>query len=318
MNPFEAIKDVFRELLVFLHDDVGFSFGWAIVATTVIVRIVILPLFIKQYRSMRRMQAYAPQLKEIQRKYKGNRQKLNEELMRFYKENQINPFGSCLPLIAQAPVFFALYFVLREFSREAEGRPGLDFMWIIPDVAENLLDIGWGAAVLLAIYALSQLLASELSMTPATPSNQKWLMRGLPLIVVVGVTTYRVPAGIVIYWLTTNLWTTGQQLVLKRRIGPRPVLEESTPAGRPGARTSRTAPKPVAAAVAEGEAGRVESGRRRRPRTAPPEAGPRPELRPETAADEERPAEGRAPEPRPARRRPRGASGARRQPKKRR
>jgi YidC/Oxa1 family membrane protein insertase len=299
VNVFGNIKDAFISFLEFLHDDVHLTFGWAIVATTIMVRLLILPLFIKQYHSMRRMQAYAPQIKELQARFKGNRQKLNEEMMRFYKENQINPFSSCLPLVAQAPVFIVLYYALREFSRTAETRHGaLDFMWIIPDIARNLLDIGWGAAVLLAIYATSQLLASELSMTPATAGNQKWLMRLLPFGIVFFVTTFPVPSGVVIYWVTTNLWTCGQQLVIKRKIGPNPYLEEAAEAAAARPSGSRTPPKGAAALAAEEGAvrakrkqkpateegaGEVPSGngrpaggasRRRRPRTAPPAETP--------------------------------------------
>src|SRR5262249_44750736 len=133
-----------------------------------------------------------------------------------------------------------------------EGRGGdLSFMWIIPDVSEPLMSIGWGVFLLLAIYAASQLLSSELSMNPGTPANQKWIMRLIPLGAVLFVTTYSVPAGVVIYWLTTNLWTCGQQLVMKRRIGDNPYLEEAAAAAarsgttpvKPGAKSSRTPSK---------------------------------------------------------------------------
>lgn len=258
MSVFGDIKNAFIDFLTFLHEDANLSFGWAIVAITLMVRLLILPLFLKQYRSMRRMQAYAPQIKELQAKYKGNRQKLNEEMMSFYKQNQINPFSSCLPLLAQAPIFIVLYYALRDFSKQTatlDLAPGaLEFMWVVPDISVDLLDIGWGAALLLAIYALSQLLAGELNVTPATASGQKWMMRGLPLIIVFFVTTFPVPAGVVIYWVTTNLWTCGQQLVIKRKIGPNPFLEEAeeAAASRPATKSgSRTLPKEAAASVAE-------------------------------------------------------------------
>ena len=84
---------------------------------------------------MRRMQVVAPQIKELQAKYKGNRTKLNEELMKFYKENEINPFASCLPLVAQLPIFIALYYVLKHFAKDATVQGGsLSFMWAVPDV----------------------------------------------------------------------------------------------------------------------------------------------------------------------------------------
>src|SRR3954468_7209532 len=87
----------------------GLPWAWAIVATTIAVRILLVPLTVRQIHSMQSLQKHAPEVKEIQRKYKGARQKLNEELMKFYRENHINPAASCLPLVAQLPVFFALY-----------------------------------------------------------------------------------------------------------------------------------------------------------------------------------------------------------------
>ena len=90
--------------------------GLGIVATTIVVRICLVPLTVKQIHSMQSLQAHAPEMKELQKKYKGDRQKLNEEMMKFYRENNINPAASCLPLLAQLPVFFALFFVLKDFA----------------------------------------------------------------------------------------------------------------------------------------------------------------------------------------------------------
>ncbi|WP_217914299.1 YidC/Oxa1 family membrane protein insertase [Miltoncostaea marina] len=253
MNPLQLLEDPLRGLLDFLHDNGNLTYGWSIVVLTVIVRTALLPLVIKQYSSMRAMQLVAPQLKELQRKYKGNRQKLNEELMRFYKENEINPFASCLPLVAQIPIFIALYYVLREFANDADVSGGsVSFMWLIPDVRIELQDIGWGAAVLVAIYALSQLLSTELSATPNMPESQRRIMRILPLVVVVFVFQFPVPSGLVLYWMTTNLWTCGQQLVMRHRIGLHladPEEVEKWGGGQPAKKGSRTPPKTAAAAV---------------------------------------------------------------------
>ncbi|MCU0306783.1 MAG: YidC/Oxa1 family membrane protein insertase [Thermoleophilia bacterium] len=246
MNPLELLEDPLRALLDFLHDPLGFTYGWAIVMLTVIVRLALLPLFVKQYKSARRMQEVAPQLKELQRKYKGNRQKLNEELMRFYKENDVNPFGSCLPLVAQLPIFIALYYVLRGFTPEDDT--SLSFMWAIPDITKQLTDIGWAVVPLVIIYAVSQLLSSELSATPNMPATQRKLMRLLPLVVVFFVFQFPVPAGLIIYWMTTNLWTCGQQLVIKRRIGPALAVATADVA-EPKTGKSRTPPKAAATAA---------------------------------------------------------------------
>lgn len=216
MNPLDLLETPLRGVLDFLHGTIGFTYGWAIVMLTVLVRLILLPLFVKQYKSARRMQEVAPQMKALQQKYKGNKKKLQEEMMRFYKENDVNPFGSCLPLVAQAPVFIALYYTLR--SVNFQDQSDLSFMGVIPDISRHLTDIGWAVIPLVLIYAVSQLISSELSATASMSKNQRWLMRVLPLGIVFFVFQFPVPAGLVIYWATTNLWTCGQQLVLKRRI----------------------------------------------------------------------------------------------------
>ena len=242
MNPLDLLEGPLRSLLDFLHENVNLTYGWSIVILTVIVRLCLLPLVIKQYASMRRMQAVAPQMKELQAKYKGNRAKLNEELMAFYKKEEINPFSSCLPLVAQLPVFIALYYVLKNFANDATVQGGsLSFMWVVPNITDQLTEIGWGAFVIVAIYALSQLLSTELSAMPNMPTSQRRLMRFLPLVVVLFVFQFPVPAGLVIYWMTTNLWTAGQQLVMRHRIGLH--LADPADVAAPAKKGSRTAPK---------------------------------------------------------------------------
>jgi YidC/Oxa1 family membrane protein insertase len=178
--------------------------------------------------------------------------------MKFYRENNVNPFSSCLPIVFQLPVFIALYYVLKEFSRTAvEGTAPVDtlsFMWVIPNITENIGEIGMGAYVMVGIYALSQLLATELSATPNMPEVQRRMMRLLPVVIVLFVLQFPFPAGILIYWVTTNLWTAAQQLVIRHRIGPAPAVVEVT--NVTGGRGSRTPPKEEreaisAAAVAE-------------------------------------------------------------------
>lgn len=301
MNPLQLLEDPLRGLLNFLHDNAHLTYGWSIVVLTVIVRTALLPLVIKQYQSMRSMQMVAPQLKELQKKYKGNRQKLNEELMAFYKENEINPFASCLPLVAQIPIFIALYYVLKNFAKNASGGD-LSFMWLVPNVTEQLTDIGWGAFVLVAIYGLSQLLSTELSATPNMPESQRRIMRFIPLVVVLFVFQFPVPAGLVIYWMTTNLWTCGQQLVMRHRIGlhladPAEVARFEEAQKKRG---SRTPSKETAAALeAAAEAEKAASGRRpprnRRRRGATAEAAAPDGTAPEAPVGDETSTPGEAP-----------------------
>ena len=110
-SPLTPLENILRSVLEWIgpHGTIGLPWGWSIVALTLMVRMLLVPLTVKQIHSMQNLQRYAPQMKEIQKKYKGDRQKLNEELMKFYRENNINPAASCLPLLAQIPVFIGLY-----------------------------------------------------------------------------------------------------------------------------------------------------------------------------------------------------------------
>jgi YidC/Oxa1 family membrane protein insertase len=212
--------------------------------------------------------------------------------MKFYRENDINPFASCLPLVAQLPVFIALYYVLRAFSEEAQGGTDLSFMWIISDVSVDFQELGWWSVVpLLVIYGLTQLLSTELSATPNMPESQRRMMRFLPIVIVIFVVNFPVPAGLVLYWMATNLWTCGQQLVMRHRIGLH--LAEVPESATTGKRSSRTAPKTATALVSETEA--TEDAAEARDEEAgieAPEATEAPEApeAPQPATAEERPA----------------------------
>src|ERR1700753_957663 len=116
-NIFQPLIDVFESLLKFFHNTGGISWGWSIVLLTVTVRAVLIPLTFRQIKSMVRMQALAPQMKEIQAKYKDDKERQSQEMMKFYRENNVNPLGSCLPLVLQLPVFISLYYMLRESLR---------------------------------------------------------------------------------------------------------------------------------------------------------------------------------------------------------
>ena len=247
MNPLRPIENVLEWVLNWLHGTVGLTYGWAIVVLTIVVRAALLPLVIKQYRSMRQMQVIAPQIKEIQRKYKDDRRKQQEEVMRLYQENNANPFASCLPMVAQLPVFFALYYVLRNFSKSAADGTDLSFLWIVPDITTHLKDLSAIALIIgLGIYGLSQLLATEVSFEPHTPPTQRRIMRLLPVPIVLTALQFPFPAGLGIYWVTTNLWTGGQMLVIKHIIGLH--LSDDVAARKQG-RSSRTPAKTAEAAT---------------------------------------------------------------------
>ena len=116
-DVFKPLIDFFEAILVFFHDSVGFGWGASIVALTVLVRAALLPLTLKQFKSMQNMAKFQPEIKKLQERYKGDRERLNQEMMKFYRENKVNPFASCLPLVAQLPVFLALFYMLQKDLR---------------------------------------------------------------------------------------------------------------------------------------------------------------------------------------------------------
>ena len=244
-SPLTPIEDVLRHVLFWLHDSVGLKWAWAIVALTVMVRLLLVPLTVRQIHSMQNLQRHAPEMKEIQKKYKTDKKRQQEELMKFYRENNINPAASCLPLLAQFPVFIALYFVLRNFSKHPPGGELAvargDFSWLgkdfIPDITAHA-SAHWSGYLLLAIYVVSQLVSTML-MSTTMERSQRILMMVLPLAFVTFLVNF--PVGLVIYWVTTNLWTVGQGLIT-RRLMPRPQSPER--------RSSRTPPKEAAPAPA--------------------------------------------------------------------
>src|SRR4051812_24505483 len=227
------LENVMKSILDFFHSNVGLPWAWSIVALTILVRIVLVPLTVRQIHSMQSLQAHAPEMKEIQRKYKGDRQKLNEELMKFYKENHINPAASCLPLVAQFPVFIALYFTLKHQASHITG----SWLHVVPSISAKATS-HWSGYLLLAIYGGSQI-ASTYFMGATMDKTQRRIMMFLPIIFITFVAQF--PMGLILYWMTTNLWTVGQGLVT-RRLVPKPNTPGAAlPAGPK--RTSRTAPK---------------------------------------------------------------------------
>src|ERR1051325_2979826 len=112
-NPLQPLIDVFETVLKFFQSGIG-SWGWSIVLLTILVRALLLPLALRQFRSMQSLARHQPELKRLQEKYKGDKDRLNQEMMKFYRENKINPLASCLPLAAQIPVFISLFYMLRK------------------------------------------------------------------------------------------------------------------------------------------------------------------------------------------------------------
>jgi YidC/Oxa1 family membrane protein insertase len=219
----------------------GQSFWFSIVLLTVAVRIVLIPLTVKQVRSTRAMQELAPEIKKLQAKYKNDRQKLTEETMALYKERGFNPMAGCWPLLAQMPFFFALYHVI--YSDNLQGEPNilrgksffgvpLEDHWLGLDWAHRLGSVD-GLVILGLILAMSlttyisqkQLLSRQ---GASAPPQQQMLIKILPFTFLIF--AVNVPLAIIIYWVTTNLWSMGQQYVLLRSAPPPPAAEPPEPA----------------------------------------------------------------------------------------
>lgn len=270
-EAFSPLIGLFEAILVFIHEHVGLSWGLAIVGLTVVVRAVMMPATFSQFRSMRKMQLLAPDLKALKEKYKDDKQRQQEEMMKLYRENKVNPFASCLPLALQLPVFISLFYMLRTDLKKHICGPslvshynalhhtaiasvaGLPSKYIektscqavaphsakflfVPDVTAKAT--GVVLVVLILLYLASQIVSTLLMSASAEPS-QRWLMLGLPLFFVV--ILYRYPAGLLIYWITTNLWTIVQGYFVRRSIGPPPAPPGKDSAS-PGRGTSPLSP----------------------------------------------------------------------------
>ncbi|CAN5556491.1 hypothetical protein BH20ACT15_BH20ACT15_10890 [soil metagenome] len=222
-NPLQPLIDIANSVLNFLHDNVGVQYGTAIVILTFITRALILPLSVKQIRSMRALSALSPQIKDIQERYKDDRQRMQREMMEMYQKNNVNPFASCLPLLLQLPVFMSLFYLLRGSDFQDEVKAAGEQSWLfITDILEPAT--GGTLIVLLALYIGTSLVAG-LIMTGRTASTQQRMMAmGLPILftpIMIGF-----PAGLLVYWISTNFWTMGQQAVVKVFF---PADEQPTP-----------------------------------------------------------------------------------------
>jgi YidC/Oxa1 family membrane protein insertase len=305
-SAFSPLISLFESIMVFIHNDVvGGSWGLAIVGLTVLIRAILVPLTYRQLKGMQELQRLAPQMNQIKEKYKEDKQRQQQELMKFYQENKVNPLASCLPLVLQLPVFISLFYMLRtDLKKHICGNqlvqqfnlhhahhvagPNAKFsaftkyiektscnsvaphsakFLFLPDITNKAT--GVALVVLIVLYVGSQL-ASTFIATATADANQRRLMLLLPVIFVV--ILYRYPAGLLVYWITTNLWTIVQQFIIKRRLPP--VKHDATPLsnGKPKASLRQaladatTARAPAGAGASGGSSAGVDMG----PTAAPP------------------------------------------------
>lgn len=240
-NVLQPLIDVANGVLQFFHDNAGLSWGMSIIALTVVTRAILIPLTYKQLKGMRALQALQPQIKELQEKYKNDKQRMQQEMMRFYKENKVNPFASCIPLLAQLPVFITLFYVLRhelpaDIGCEA-GHCGAEAsFFFISDLTAKAT--GGELIALLILYVGTQLI-SGMVMSLTADKSQRTMMFLLPLIFVPFILNF--PAGLILYWITTNIWTIGQQFTIQKLI-PAPVA--ATAEGAAAIQAAKPPPPP--------------------------------------------------------------------------
>jgi YidC/Oxa1 family membrane protein insertase len=276
-NIFQPLITVFEAVLKFFHNNVGVGWGLSIVLLTILIRVILLPLTLKQFHSMQSLQRLQPELKAIQNKYKEDKQRQQQELMKFYKENNVNPLASCLPLVAQLPVFISLFYMLRADLRKnicpgvqktfqanyaaahhlalakAAGQTtpcgsghGAGFLFI-HDLTNKAT--GLTLVVLILLYVGTQLASTVMMQSPTMDATQRRLMMLLPLFFVLFIISF--PAGVIVYWVTTNSWTILQQFIVKRRLGPMgPPVPATAGGGDAGGKVGAgRAPAPRAPAV---------------------------------------------------------------------
>ncbi len=252
LNPlYTAVSWVmitFHDLLSFTNnEDLQWSVG--IIGLVILIRIILIPLFVKQIKSQRALTALQPHMKAIQKKYKDDRQKQSEEMMKLYKEHKTNPFASCFPILAQAPIFFALFTVLNGIS---QNRPHglLKGEYLVSAQQAYFFGAPLSGTFLGSSDGITKIISIVLIifMSATTFTTQRQLMvKGMPKMdssnnmmlqqqkimlylfpVIFAVTGVNFPVGVLIYWSTTNLWTWGQQYyVIKRNPTPgSPAYEE--------------------------------------------------------------------------------------------
>jgi YidC/Oxa1 family membrane protein insertase len=245
IDLFNSFRDALYHILKFFQDLAepilgSQSYWFSIVLLTIAVRILLIPLTVKQVKSTRVMQELAPEIKKLQNKHKNDKQKLNEEMMALYKERGFNPMAGCWPLLAQMPFFFALYQVIynARVAGEANVLRGKTFFGVPLEQHWWALD-GWdklfsaaGLTILALTTAMSlttyisqrQLMSKQ---TAQVNPQQQMIMKIMPLMFFVF--AVNVPLAVIVYWVTTNFWSVGQQFILLRN-APKPAGEAAEPA----------------------------------------------------------------------------------------
>jgi YidC/Oxa1 family membrane protein insertase len=221
---FTPLTGVVGDALEFFYS-LGAPWWLSIVILTVIVRTLLFPLTVKQVKSMRAMQDLRPEMERIRAKYKDNKQKQQEEIMKLYQESGVNPFGSCLPLLVQMPIFITMFYVIKGFGYTHPSFTSGGILWF------QDLSVQDPFYVLPILSAVTMLAASEITSKHIDP-QQRWLMRTLPVVFTVFLLTF--PAGLFMYWITSNLVTLVQNYVIYNHGPGRKPPEERSKSGGSG------------------------------------------------------------------------------------
>ncbi|HEU0025447.1 MAG TPA: YidC/Oxa1 family membrane protein insertase [Thermoleophilaceae bacterium] len=271
-NVLQPLIDACEAVLTFWHDVIGDfpnSWGWSIILLTFTVRLFILPLTFRGVKSMQRLQQLQPEIKKIQERYKDDRQRMNQEVMAFYQREKVNPLGSCMPLLLQIPFFIALFYLLRSdsFKEDIAGNPGF---FAIDNLAEKVTGEPVLLGFLIVLYIGTQLAATAVTAFSADPMQRR-IMLALPFVFSVFIINFE--AGLIVYWITTNVWTIGQQLLVKK-LYPKPEpISRDDDGGGDGGRPARGKPKPAPSgspATAAAAVGSKGNGGGDRQRSKPP------------------------------------------------
>src|ERR687896_2142234 len=204
-NLFSPVVDVLGVVLLYFHEAIGAPWWLSIALLTVVLRTLLFPLTVKQVKSMRAMQDLRPDMDRIRAQYRDNRQRQQEEIMKLYQERQVNPFGSCFPLLVQMPIFIGMFYVIRGFGDTHPSFTSGGILWFQDLSAYDPFYI------LPVLSAVTMLGASEITAKHIDP-QQRWIMRTLPVVFTIFLLTF--PAGLFMYWITSNLVTLVQNYVI--------------------------------------------------------------------------------------------------------
>src|SRR3954449_8104149 len=265
-NVLQPLIDFTEAIMKFWHDSVGFSWGMSIIFLTFVIRLIILPLTFKQVKSMQEMKRIQPEIQKLKERYGDDRQRLQQEQMKMFQEHGVNPLSSCLPIVLQFPFFISLFYMLRHDLRldvcgrgisvyqkvhdttatvpcgKIPGDQGESFFFI-PDITDKA--VGAVLITLIILYVGSQLI-SGLITTFAADRSQQIMILVLPAVFVPVIIGF--PAGLILYWITTNVWTIGQQLAIKKfvHVEPAPARAGAAALTDKPARGKPAAEKPAA------------------------------------------------------------------------